>query len=118
MFQLLANENIMRSAVDRLRSRGHDVAWVREDSPGIDDATVLDRARRESRILITFDKDFGELVFRKGLSGSCGVVLFRLATPDPATSAEMIAAALESRSDWVGHFAVIDDSGIRMVPLP
>jgi predicted nuclease of predicted toxin-antitoxin system len=57
--RLLANENFPGAAVEALRSRGHDVAWVRTDAPGSSDREVLHRAVSEARILITFDKDFG-----------------------------------------------------------
>lgn len=62
--RLLANENFPRLAVDKLRASGHDVAWLREDSPGADDEQALQRAQAEDRILLTFDKDFGALAFR------------------------------------------------------
>ena len=76
------------------------------------------RAQTEGRVLVTFDKDFGELVFRSGLSASSGVVLFRIAVPSPAYIARVAVAALESRTDWAGHFAVVEDDRIRMTPLP
>lgn len=60
--RFLASENVPGDAVARLRDAGHDVAWVREDAPGSRDEEVLARAISESRILRTFDKDFGELV--------------------------------------------------------
>ena len=62
--RLLANENFPRIAVEALRARGHDVAWVRTDIPGASDQDVIHRAVAENRVLVTFDKDFGELAFR------------------------------------------------------
>jgi predicted nuclease of predicted toxin-antitoxin system len=47
-----------------LRDLGHDVVWVRTDAPGSTDTAVLARAQRASLILLTFDKDFGELAWR------------------------------------------------------
>ena len=61
--RLLANENIPLSAVEALRSCGHDVMWIREKAPGISDIEVMRLGHLEERILITFDKDFGELAF-------------------------------------------------------
>jgi predicted nuclease of predicted toxin-antitoxin system len=116
--QLLADENFPGDAVNALRQLGNDVAWVREDSPGISDIQVLDRAQHESRILITFDKDFGELAFRYGLPASCGIILFRISTPSPGHVSSLAVAALRQREDWAGHFSVIEDSRIRMTPLP
>jgi hypothetical protein len=58
--RFLANENFPRAAVLALRNSGLDVEWVRTTSPGASDRFVLDWAVRERRILLTFDKDFGE----------------------------------------------------------
>ena len=67
--RILANENMPADAVDALRSAGHDVAWVRVDAPGSPDEAVLARAAAEHRLLITFDKDFGDLDFGAGQVG-------------------------------------------------
>ena len=116
--RILADENFPGDAVLALRDRGHNVACVRSDAPGSSDTQVIARAQAEDRILITFDKDFGELVFRSGLSALSGVVLFRISIPSPAYIAWVAVAALESRIDWAGHFAVVEDDRIRMTPLP
>jgi predicted nuclease of predicted toxin-antitoxin system len=116
--RILANENVPGDAVDLLRSRGHDVSWVRIDSPGASDETILARAVREHRLLVTFDKDFGDLVFRKGSTASCGVVLLRITSTSARAAAVKIAEILQSRTDWVGFFSVADEARIRMVPLP
>ncbi|MFB0537595.1 MAG: DUF5615 family PIN-like protein [Anaerolineae bacterium] len=116
--RILADENFPGDAVAALRERGHDVAWVRADAPGSSDIQVLARAQAKGRILVTFDKDFGELAFRSKLPASSGVVLFRISAPSSAHVARVAVAALESRTDWVGHFAVVEDDRIRMTPLP
>ena len=114
---LLANENFPALAVEALREKGHDVAWVRTDAPGSSDRDVLWRAQKEKRIVATFDKDFGELAFRHGLPSACGVLLFRISTASPQEASDKIVAALESRSDWEGNFAVIEESRIRIKSL-
>jgi predicted nuclease of predicted toxin-antitoxin system len=114
---LLANENIPGEAVKALRANGHDVSWVRTEAPGISDQEVLAWAKREYRVILTFDKDFGELAFRSRLATS-GVILFRIPTHSPSFVASVAVAALASRSDWEGHFAVIQEGQIRMTPLP
>jgi predicted nuclease of predicted toxin-antitoxin system len=116
--RILANENFPGDAVAALRARGHDVAWVRTDAPGSSDPQVLARAQAEDRVLVTFDKDFGELAFRSELPATSGVVLFRISAPSSSHVARVAVAALESRTNWVGHFAVIEDDRIRMTPLP
>lgn len=116
--RLLADENFPGEAVEALRSRGHDVAWVRVDAPGADDRAILARAAAEGRLLVTFDKDFGELAFRAALPASSGVVLFRISMASPARVARTAVSVLEGRADWAGHFAVIEDDRVRMTPLP
>lgn len=116
--RLLVNENFPAEAVETLRARGHDVAWVRADAPGSTDRQVLGRAVAEGRLLITFDKDFGELAFRAGLPATCGVVLFRIRLASPSQVAQRAAAVLEGRDDWAGHFAVVLDDRVRMTLLP
>jgi predicted nuclease of predicted toxin-antitoxin system len=64
--RFLADENVPLPSVDALSAAGHDVVWVARETPGLADPRVLDQARRENRILITFDRDFGELVFARG----------------------------------------------------
>jgi predicted nuclease of predicted toxin-antitoxin system len=116
--RILANENFPGDAVLALRERGHDVAWVLTDAPGSSDEQVLHRAQAEDRVLVTFDKDFGELAFRAGLPATTGIILFRISAPSSAHIVRVAVAALESRTNWGGHFAVVEDDRIRMTPLP
>lgn len=116
--RFLADENFPRDAVDALRADDHDVRWIRTDAPGLNDRGVLARAVEEDRVLLTFDKDFGELAFRFGLPASCGIILFRLPTPSPQHVAQTVREAVTDRTDWPGHFSVVDDRRIRMRALP
>jgi predicted nuclease of predicted toxin-antitoxin system len=116
--RFLANENFPADVVTALQQRGHDVAWVRIDAPGSKDREVLARAQAENRILVTFDKDFGEMAFRARLPAQSGIVLFRILIPSPGHVTRVVVAALESRNDWNGHFAVVEDDRIRMTALP
>ena len=116
--RLLANENFPGDAITSLREDGHDVVWIRNDAPGSADTDVLARAQREDRILITFDKDFGELAFRSRLPSTSGVILFRIPTPSSAYIAQFAVAALKTRTDWSGHFSVIENRRVRMTKLP
>jgi predicted nuclease of predicted toxin-antitoxin system len=115
--RFLADENFPGSAVRCLSAGNHDVVWVRTERPGSSDSDVLDWAAREKRILLTFDKDFGELAYRSGLPVSSGVVLFRIAMPSASDAGEKIAARVTERSDWAGHFSVIEPARVRMRPL-
>jgi predicted nuclease of predicted toxin-antitoxin system len=116
--QFLANENFPLDAVEAVRRIGHDVAWVRTDSPGSKDRDVLQRAEGQQRVLLTFDKDFGDLAFHFGLPATCGIVLFRLQASSSSTLATLVATALQSRTDWAGQFSVVEAGRIRMRTLP
>lgn len=115
--RLLANENFPLDAVEGLRKAGHDVAWIREDSRGVADDKILIRAQEENRIVVTFDKDFGELAFRSKLASQSGIILFRITPKSPQYVAQAAVQALASRDNWVGHFSVIEDNRIRMTSL-
>ena len=115
---ILADENVPGAAVARLRDAGHDVSWVSEDAPGTADPDVLERASNEDRLLVTFDKDFGDLAYRAGLRAPSGVVLIRLPSMPPEELSRFIADSLATQVDWKGHFSVVTELGIRMRPLP
>jgi len=100
--RFLANENFPGDAVAALRAAGHDVAWVRTDDPGGSDRDILAWAVREDRVLLTFDKDFGELAWGAGLPAACGVILFRLPMPRPAAAGQTLADIVMRRDDWAG----------------
>jgi predicted nuclease of predicted toxin-antitoxin system len=116
--RLLADENVPGLAVGRLQAQGHDVAWVRVDAPGASDEDVVAMATLQERVLVTVDKDFGQLAFKAGLSPPPGVVLFRLSPAPVADQVRRMVTALESRADWAGVMAVVDDHSIRARPLP
>jgi predicted nuclease of predicted toxin-antitoxin system len=75
--KFFADENMARAIVIRLRDLGHDILYTSEDRPGSADSDWLTRAEAESRVILTSDKDFGDLIFRDRLT-SHGVVLLRL----------------------------------------
>jgi predicted nuclease of predicted toxin-antitoxin system len=116
--KLLADENIPFSVVSKLTDGGYDVVWIRTESPGISDIDVMKYASREKRIILTYDKDFGELVVKDKICPSAGIILLRLPLKTPTGIAEYILSILRSRTDWEGNFSVIDEKRIRMRPIP
>jgi predicted nuclease of predicted toxin-antitoxin system len=116
--RILANENIPRAAVVALREHEFDVSWIRELAPGSSDSQVLERAAAEARIILTFDKDFGELAFRSAAAGIVGVILCRFAPSSSEAAAARLSGTIPSRGDWEGHFAVIEEDRIRLTALP
>jgi len=95
--RLLVNENIPLASVAALREAGHDVASITENSPGISDEAVMQRARADDRIIVTFDSDYGELVFRRRLPTPGGVLYLRFLPENPLEPASYIA--VRSKSD-------------------
>ena len=89
---------------------------VKESMRSEADKVILVRAQTEQRIVVN-DKDFGELAFRWGLPAECGIILFRLSARDRDTANARQLEALETRSDWAGHFSVVTEDRIRVRPL-
>jgi hypothetical protein len=115
--RFLANENFPGAAVAVLQADGHDVVWVRSAGPGATDPEVLAWAAREQRVLLTFDKEFGELARKSALPPQCGVVLLRMPMPKPGDAGKHIAGLITAREDWQDHFSVIEPGRVRMRPL-
>jgi predicted nuclease of predicted toxin-antitoxin system len=115
--RFLANESVPGAAVVALRAAGNDVIWIRTAAPGSSDPEVLAWAAREERILLTFDKDFGELAKAYVLPPGCGVILLRVPMPRPDNVGSELASAITARADWAGHFSVIEPGRVRMRPL-
>ncbi len=88
---LVADESVERQIVERLRQDGYEVLYIAETEPSITDDLVLERANKRSALLLTADKDFGELVFREGRLSSGGVVLIRLAGLSADRKAEIVS---------------------------
>ncbi|MEH1942204.1 MAG: DUF5615 family PIN-like protein [Nostoc sp.] len=112
--KFLGDENLDWQIVERLRLDGHEVLYVVEMEPGIPDDEVLNLANNEGAILLTSDKDFGELVFRLRRIAA-GVVLIRLFGLSPNDKAEIITNAINQHADeLLGAFTVISSKNIRI----
>jgi predicted nuclease of predicted toxin-antitoxin system len=77
------------------------------------DKAVYAWAARESRIILTFDKDFGDLARVAGLAAPSGIVLFRLPMPPRTKVGADVADIINSHSQWAGHFTVVERDRIR-----
>lgn len=110
----LIDEGVDRQVVDRLRRDGHLVWYVAEMAAGAPDDVVLDLANREGALLLTADKDFGELVFRQRRLTQ-GVLLIRLAGLSPARKGEVVASTVSQHARELPRaFAVITPAAIRI----
>ncbi len=98
-----------------LRLQGHDIVSIYDDARGAEDDAVLQRAFAEQRILITSDKDFGEMVFREQRPHH-GVILLRLGNPSAIRHIHAIDELLKAHADSLAdRFVVVTDAGVRIV---
>lgn len=116
--RLLANENFPAPSIRLLRDRGYEVAAVAEGIGGLADSNVLALAVAEKRWIVTFDRDYGELIFARGLAAPPAVVLFRMRSYRPDDAGRVLADLLDSGAAFDGHFVLVEDTGIRKRPLP
>jgi predicted nuclease of predicted toxin-antitoxin system len=114
----VADESCAKPVVLALREAGHDVVFIAEVAPGATDEQVLERALNEKRVLITEDRDFGELVYARGRS-SAGVILVRFPSLvrriKPATVIEAVSKLGLRLQDT---FTVVEPGRVRMSSRP
>ena len=117
--RFLADECIPRQLVARLRHAGHDVIWARDVCAGDGDAKVLARAVAEDRVLITEDRDFGELTVRFKLP-SIGVIIAAIgefAMELDAIAEHVVRVVEELGASCAGALTVIEPGRARQRPL-
>jgi predicted nuclease of predicted toxin-antitoxin system len=112
--RLLADENIPLDTVRALRDAGHDVYSATESGPGAPDIAHIERALSEDRLILTFDRDFGELAVRGPKKPRAGVLLLRI-TPKDAAAVTTLVQDLFSRTDvlWRDRISVVDEVHVR-----
>ena len=114
--KLVADEGVDALIVARLREDGHEVDYIAEMEPGISDDHVLSHANQRQALLITADKDFGELVFLQGKLNA-GILLLRLAGVPSNQKAEIVSDALAAHgSEMRAAFSVITNKILRIRP--
>lgn len=110
----LADESVDRSIVEFLRENEHSVIYIAEMEPGLSDEKVFQIANNENAILITADKDFGELVYRQKRT-SHGVILVRLAGLSSSRKALVFYTAVKKHMrELVNTFTVITPGLVRI----
>jgi predicted nuclease of predicted toxin-antitoxin system len=88
--RFLANENFPKASVIKLREAGHDVSAIIEEAPGATDQQVLIRSDRDGRIILTFDRDYGELIYKHKNIPAAGVMYFRFSPTHPEEPANYV----------------------------
>ena len=110
----VADESLDQPIISRLRADGHLVEAVSELSPGITDDEVLSGATGQGAVLLTADKDFGELVYRQGRA-STGVVLIRLSGLSAEMKADIVSRVIQGHAaEFSGAFSVIEHGQVRI----
>lgn len=115
--RLLADECCDAGLVQALRADGHDVVYALESFSGAEDDQVLAQAWTEERLLLTEDKDFGELVFRLQKSAR-GVILLRFDVVDRHQKVDRLRHILAQEGERLaGMFVVLEVDKVRLRPL-
>ena len=115
--KLLADENVSRLVVSRLRDAGYDVSLVPQDQRGSPDEMVLALAEADRRIVLTEDRDFGEPVIRKKLP-VLGVVLLELDQLSNESEDRVLAVFVQLAGQLEGKLVVVEPGRTRIRPLP
>lgn len=117
--RLLANENFPLPSVRLLRKAGWDVVSVTEDTPGLEDTEVLTRAADQQRVIVTFDRDYGELIYRLRMRSPAGVIYLRFRPQTPEEPAAIMLNLLQAEDlQFERWFTVVERNQIRQRPLP
>lgn len=117
--KFLANENFPLISVRLLRNAGYDVISVSEEMAGEKDTVVLSRAAKEKLIILTFDRDYGDLIYKSRLPIPFGVVYFRFDPNTPSEPYERMLALFQIEGlSFEGKFTVTDREQIRQRSLP
>jgi predicted nuclease of predicted toxin-antitoxin system len=114
---LLVNENFPAPATRALRDAGVDVKSIIEVCAGVTDEVVLAMACTEQRWLVTFDRDYGELLFARQLSPPPALILLREPHYEPAEPAIWLLPLLQDPHEVEGYFCVLNRDGLRKRPL-
>ena len=112
--KFLADEGVDRSIVNCLRQFDFDVYYVIDETRSLDDDILLQIALDENRVLITRDKDFGELVFRLN-KAHAGVILLRLEGYTTKERADIVCPLIQKhKHQLLNAFTVIQKGIIRI----
>jgi predicted nuclease of predicted toxin-antitoxin system len=115
--ELLADENQHPIVVKALRDKGFHVEWVAESTPGAQDEAILARPDISTKMLITYDRDFGDLIFNKGYPTPAAIIYTRLNRARPLEIASQLLALLET-GVAAGHMITITEEGLRQKAFP
>ena len=112
--KLLANENFPYKSIHYLKAKGHDVISIGMDNPGITDSEIMEIAINEERTILTFDRDYGALIFHHNYKPEKGVIYLRLDEYEPEQPGRIIEEIITNKEiDLTRALTVVDKSGLR-----
>ena len=114
--KFLADENVPLDVVLKLKQKDIDIAPLSETKPGLEDEEVLSAANKERRVLITFDKDFGEIIFRSKKENS-GVILLKIHPQTADYITFVLEKVLHMNINFERCFCVVEVDRVRVIPL-
>jgi predicted nuclease of predicted toxin-antitoxin system len=116
--RFLADESCDFAVVMELRAAGHDVVAVAETARGATDEQVIALALGERRVLLTEDKDFGQLVFASAKAAG-GVVFIRFPANQRTALPRRILDVVQRESARLERcFVVVQPKRTRIITLP
>lgn len=112
--KFLANENVPISSVNALKKSGIDIIAIGVDNPSISDVQVMQIAIEESRTIITYDSDYGELIFKYGYKPKAGIIFLRNQPSEPLETAKILEKLISNPNLlFDGALTVVDSNSIR-----
>ncbi|HET7273809.1 MAG TPA: DUF5615 family PIN-like protein [Longimicrobiaceae bacterium] len=118
MSQFLADENLPLLSIQMLREAGYSVEAVAEFAAGVEDAEILRHAVEHGQIVMTFDRDFGELIYHRNAPVPPGVIYLRIVARSPKDPGQVLLNLLNIDGlELIGRFTVVERERIRQRPL-
>jgi len=112
--KFLANENVPVSSVNYLKSKGYDITSIGVDEAGVSDQQVMDIATQQDRTVITYDSDYGELIFKYGFKPNAGVIFIRQQPTEPLETAKIIEQLTSNTTlSFERTLTVVDSNSLR-----
>ena len=114
----LADENIPLYVVKQLRKEGYKVISVTEEFAGSSDEKILELSSRNKWVIITFDKDFGELIYKQKSNKPYGIILMRVTPKSPEYILQLLKwLLLQTSILFEANFVVLNKDKVRVIKM-
>ena len=116
-FSFLADENIPLSAIRKLRKEGYGIISVVEEYKKASDRKILELSLKNKWVIVTFDKDFGELIYKQGCNKPFGIILLRVTPKSPKYILQILEWLLQTIISFEGNFVIVKEDKVRVIKL-